>query len=277
MHAKVLPLALGLLPLLLPLAVKSAPVLPKAAGEELRAKQAAEQDGAMSEPVPPEAAGSQPLAEQAAEPDGAVSAPMLDPWQSSDDGKRNAISVAAGMFHRGWYSVWDTENDEFVTCNAWTLCGEELFGGVVSVDYTRRLRHSGNLSLDLDVSASLAYQNIEESWYQPIPPAEQESTFGMLAVVPTLRWRLPKPLRPFTLGIGAGFNLAIVDVPYEYPYDIPFLMAVNIELAYQHKPTAGYELFAALRHRCAAYGLFNTTDDARPGSQYYLLGFRAWL
>ena len=55
------------------------------------------------------------------------------------------------------------------------------------------------------------------------------------------------------------------------------MMAVNIELAYQPKPTAGYELFAALRHRCAAYGLFNTTDDARHGSQYYLLGFRAWL
>lgn len=236
---------------------------------------------AAAEPIP---AAEVPVAEvpESVEPDPEapepeVPAAMLDPWQRSDDAKRNAVSVAAGMFHRGWYSVWDTENNTFVLCNAWTLCGEELFGGVVSVDYTRRLRHRGNFSLDLDVSASLAYQNIQESWYQPIPPDQQESTFGMVAVVPTLRWRLPKPLRPFTVGVGAGLNLAIGDVPYEYPYDIPLMTAVNVELAYQPKPTARYELFAALRHRCAAYGLLNTTDDARPGSQYYLLGFRSWL
>lgn len=198
-------------------------------------------------------------------------------WALSDAQKNQALGLAVGAFQWGYYSFYDAEKNQFRSCNAWTFCGGGLFGALGSIDFTQRLLKSGWLSVDIDASAGLGHQELTNSWYKVIPYSERSKTFGLLSLVPTLRMRLPGILRPLRFGLGAGLSYAIGTIPYEYPYDIPWMSAVNAELAFQPSPKSKQEIFLSLRHRCAIFGSLNHVDTAQVGSQWYMLGLRSWF
>lgn len=205
------------------------------------------------------------------------------PIKAEDDGRWNdrqkhlAIGASLGSFHWGYYSLYDGDAQSFRSCSAWTFCGNGLFGGIASIDLTQRLLQSGSLSLDLDASIGIGHQTIRSSWYKAIPTAQQSQTFGLLSVVPMMRLRFPGRLRPLSFGLGAGLSYAIGSIPYEYPYDIPLMSAINAELAYQFNRKSKQEVFLSLRHRCALFGSLNKIDGAQVGSQWYMLGVRSWF
>ncbi len=198
-------------------------------------------------------------------------------WFANDSKKRQAIGASFGTFDFGYYSIFDTNNGSVVGCNAWFLCGEKLFGAVGSIDYTRTIKHAGRTSFDIDGQIGIGYQSLSNSWYQSIPASQQTQVFGLVSIVPMARVRLPGALRRFRVGIGAGVSAAIGRIPYEYPYDIPFMIAVNAEIAYQASPTSKNEILISLRHRCAGLGALNSVDNSQVGSQWAMVGFRRWF
>lgn len=202
---------------------------------------------------------------------------IKEQWEFSDDQKRQALGISGGTFNRGYYSIYNSTTNSLQLCSAWTLCGEGLFGGIGSIDFTQRLFKAGSISLDVDTSAGIGHQDLANSWYKPIPLTDQSKTFGLLSIVPTVRLRLGGFLRPLRFGLGAGLSYAIGSIPYEYPYDIPLMTAINSEIAFQPNPKSKQEIFFSLRHRCAFFGMLNKVDGSQVGSQWYVIGIRSWF
>ena len=145
------------------------------------------------------------------------------------------------------------------------------------MDYVRRIKDVGDLSIDLDSQLSIAYQSLSESWYKPIEVDKRESYFALLSLVPMARMQLPGSFDKFIIGAGVGASLALGRIPYEYPYSIPLMVAINGEVAYQLSEIKREEVYFSLRHRCAAFGILNGVDDSQVGSQWYQVGFRKWF
>ena len=198
-------------------------------------------------------------------------------WLANDSKRRQAIGASFGAFDFGYYSLYDASTGSVVGCNAWFFCGEKLFGAIGSIEYTRRIKHSGRTSFDIDGQIGIGYQSLSNSWYQSIPGLQQTQVFGLASIVPMARVRLPGAMRQFSVGIGAGVSAAIGHIPYEYPYDIPFMVAINAEITYQTSPTSKNEIAISLRHRCAGFGALNSVDDSQVGSQWAMVGFRRWF
>lgn len=198
-------------------------------------------------------------------------------WLANDSKRRQAIGASFGTFDFGYYSLYDASKGSVVGCNAWFFCGKKLFGAAGSIDYTRRIKHAGRTSFDIDAQIGIGYQSLSTSWYQSIPESQQTQIFGLVSVVPMARVRLPGAMRRFSVGIGAGVSAAIGNIPYEYPYDIPFMIAINAEITYQTSPTSKNEIAISLRHRCAGFGALNSVDDSQVGSQWAMVGFRRWF
>ena len=188
-----------------------------------------------------------------------------------------ALGVSIGMYQFGYYSIFNADTKSFNGCSSWTLCGEKLFGVNIAVDYVRRIKDVGDLSIDLDSQLSIGYQSLSESWYKPIEVDKRESYFALLSLVPTARMQLPGSFDKFSIGAGVGASLALGRIPYEYPYNIPLMVAINGEVAYQLSETKREEVYLSLRHRCAAFGILNGVDDSQVGSQWYQVGFRKWF
>lgn len=192
-------------------------------------------------------------------------------WLLNDKNKSQALGFSIGTFTYGYYAPYNT-------CSAWLLCSEKRFGFAASVNYTKRIFHSGRTSLDIDGNIGIGHQSISKSWYKSIPESQQTRTFGLASIVPTVRARLPGPFRKISVGAGAGISAAVGGtIPYEYPYDIPLMVAINAEIAYQPFIDSKSEFTLSLRHRCAAFGALNSTDDAQVGSNWAMLGFRKWF
>lgn len=200
-----------------------------------------------------------------------------DQWRLSDDLKTHAFGISIGTFHHGYYSIYDGTTNSFRACSAWTFCGDGLFGGIGTIDVTKRLFKAGSFNFDIDASGSIGHQNIVKSWYKPIPSTDQSRTFGLISIVPTIRVRFGGALRPLRFGLGAGLSYAIGSIPYEYPYDVPLMTAINSELAFQPSPKSNQEIFLSLRHRCAFFGKLNQVDGAQVGGQWYMVGIRSWF
>ena len=89
------------------------------------------------------------------------------------------------------------------------------------------------MSIDLGFQLSIGYQSLSESWYKTIEVDKRESYFALLSLVPMARMQLPGSFDKFSIGAGVGASLALGRIPYEYPYDIPLMVAINGEVAYQ--------------------------------------------
>ena len=188
-----------------------------------------------------------------------------------------ALGGSLGVFHFGYYSIYDAENSSWRSCNAWTLCGDKIFGFIGSFDYVKRFYRASDISFDLDVQVGLGYQSISKSWYRSLDESEGENVVVLASIVPMARYRLPHHLDKFSVGAGVGASLALGRIPYERPYNVPLMMAINAEIAYQIGEDIGQEVYLSLRHRCAAFGIFNNVDDSQVGSQWYQIGFRKWF
>ena len=188
-----------------------------------------------------------------------------------------ALGVSIGTYQFGYYSIYNADTRSFNGCSSWTLCGEKLFGVNIAVDYVRRIKDVGDLSIDLDSQLSIGYQSLSESWYKPIEVDKRESYFALLSLVPMARMQLPGFFDKFSIGAGVGASLALGRIPYEYPYNIPLMVAINGEVAYQLSEVKREEVYFSLRHRCAAFGILNGVDDSQVGSQWYQVGFRKWF
>ena len=188
-----------------------------------------------------------------------------------------ALGVSIGTYQFGYYSIYNADTKSFNGCSSWTLCGEKLFGVNIAVDYVRRIKDVGDLSIDLDSQLSIGYQSLSESWYESIEVDKRESYFALLSLVPMARMQLPGSFDKFSIGAGVGASLALGRIPYEYPYDIPLMVAINGEVAYQLSEIRREEVYFSLRHRCAAFGILNGVDDSQVGSQWYQVGFRKWF
>ena len=188
-----------------------------------------------------------------------------------------ALGGSLGVFHFGYYSIYDAESSSWRACNAWTLCGDKIFGFIGSLDYVKRIYRIGDLSFDLDLQAGLGYQSISKSWYRPMDESEGKNLFALASVVPMARYRLPHRLDNFSVGAGAGASMALGTIPYERPYNIPLMVAINAEIAYRLGDGKAQEVYLSLRHRCAAFGILNDIDDSQVGSQWYQIGFRKWF
>ena len=188
-----------------------------------------------------------------------------------------ALGGSLGVFHFGYYSIYDAENSSWRSCNAWTLCGDKIFGFIGSFDYVKRFYRASDISFDLDVQIGLGYQSISKSWYRSLDESEGENVFVLASIVPMARYRLPHHLDKFSVGAGVGASLALGRIPYERPYNVPLMMAINAEIAYQIGEDIGQEVYLSLRHRCAAFGILNDVDDSQVGSQWYQIGFRKWF
>ena len=68
-----------------------------------------------------------------------------------------ALGGSLGVFHFGYYSIYDAENSSWRSCNAWTLCGDKIFGFIGSFDYVKRFYRASDISFDLDVQIGLGY------------------------------------------------------------------------------------------------------------------------
>jgi hypothetical protein len=198
-------------------------------------------------------------------------------WLANDSKRRQAIGASIGAFDFGYYGPFNADTKSLNSCSAWLFCGEKLFGIAGSIDYTRRVKHTGRTSFDIDGQIGIGYQSLSNSWYQSIPASQQTKIFGLASVVPMARVRLPGAMRRFSVGIGAGVSAAIGNIPYEYPYDIPFMISINAEITYQTSPTSKNEIAISLRHRCAGFGALNSVDDSQVGSQWAMVGFRRWF
>ena len=97
-----------------------------------------------------------------------------------------ALGVSVGTYQFGYYSIFNADTKSFNGCSSWTLCGEKLFGVNIAVDYVRRIKDVGDLSIDLDSQLSIGYQSLSESWYKPIEVDKRESYFALLSLVPRL-------------------------------------------------------------------------------------------
>ena len=188
-----------------------------------------------------------------------------------------ALGGSLGVFHFGYYSIYDAENSSWRSCNAWTLCGDKIFGFIGSLDYVKRIYRIGDLSFDLDLQAGLGYQSISKSWYRPTDESEGKNLFALASVVPMARYRLPHRLDNFSVGAGVGASMALGTIPYERPYNIPLMVAINAEIAYRLGDDQAQEVYLSLRHRCAAFGILNDIDDSQVGSQWYQIGLRKWF
>ena len=188
-----------------------------------------------------------------------------------------ALGVSIGTYQFGYYSIFNADTKSFNGCSSWTLCGEKLFGVNIAVDYVRRIKDVGDLSIDLDSQLSIGYQSLSESWYKPIEVDKRESYFALLSLVPMARMQLPGSFDKFSIGAGVGASLALGRIPYEYPYNIPLMVAINGEVAYQLSEIKREEVYFSLRHRCAAFGILNGVDVSQVGSQWYQVGFRKWF
>ena len=60
-----------------------------------------------------------------------------------------ALGGSLGVFHFGYYSIYDAENSSWRSCNAWTLCGDKIFGFIGSFDYLKRIYRASDISFDL--------------------------------------------------------------------------------------------------------------------------------
>ena len=188
-----------------------------------------------------------------------------------------ALGVSVGTYQFGYYSVYNAKTNSFNGCSSWALCGEKLFGVNIAVDYVRRIKDVGDLSVDLDAQLSFGYQSLSQSWYKPIEADKRESYFALLSLVPMARMQLPGSFDKFSIGAGVGASLALGRIPYEYPYNIPLMVAINGEVAYKLSEIKREEVYFSLRHRCAAFGILNGVDDSQVGSQWYQVGFRKWF
>ena len=188
-----------------------------------------------------------------------------------------ALGGSLGVFHFGYYSIYDAENSSWRSCNAWTLCGDKIFGFIGSFDYLKRIYRASDISFDLDIQVGLGYQSIPKSWYRSLDESEGENLFVLASILPMARYRLPHHLDKFSIGAGVGASLALGRIPYERPYNVPLMMAINAEIAYQIGEDLGQEVYLSLRHRCAAFGILNDADDSQVGSQWYQIGFRKWF
>ena len=157
------------------------------------------------------------------------------------------------------------------------MCGDKIFGFIGSFDYVKRFYRASDISFGLDVQVGLGFQSISESWYRSLDESEGENLFVLASIVPMARYRLPHHLDRFSVGAGVGASLALGRIPYERPYNVPLMMAINAEIAYQIGEDIGQEVYLSLRHRCAAFGIFNNVDDSQVGSQWYQIGFRKWF
>ena len=108
-----------------------------------------------------------------------ISEPDLDPRRSKDQAVdleqdlRNAVGIGYGAFTSGFWFPLQPQTGisdwEYDSCNAFFFCSEDgLFGGLINIDYVRRLLDSGRHALDLDVSLGIGWQSPELVWSESL-------------------------------------------------------------------------------------------------------------
>jgi len=195
--------------------------------------------------------------------------------------KLNAISVSYGKFATGIYSPYEPYGStwRWDDCSAITFCTSDgLYGDLFSLGYTRRIYNGKTNKFDVDIQAYLAGQ-VDTTGVnnQQRVTGTTEHFFGMIAIVPTYRVKLPRPLNDITLGAGLGINLATGQVPSDLPYNNPVNSQVNLEIAATPLKDKTLQLTFALQHRCSFFGILNSTDGSNTGSQWWSIGLRKWL
>ncbi len=178
---------------------------------------------------------------------------------------RNAIEINIGKFHLGPYAPYQIQKKRWNKCNTLYFCEtEKLFGSVFGIKYIKRYFKSNKNNVDIDSSIILGSQNYKST----------ENDFAMLSIVPTYRRRLIYLDNKVQLGIGAGLNLAIGDIPFEGNDNTALNTQLNLEIGYRLKEKEKLDLTASIQHRCTLFGLIG--GDFR-GSQWYTVGIRKWL
>ena len=197
---------------------------------------------------------------------------------------RNAIGVEIGTFNSSPWFPYTVNQDntewQYNPCNSLYLCSETgFYGGLINVNYIRRLLSSKQHSLDLDISGGGGWQSpqIKKSFSKDIYFVESykggsRKFFGMLSLIPTYRLQVFDWL---SLGAGAGINYVIGELPSDIQGQ-NLNAAAKLELAFRVVESNEIEFTFTLNHRCAFFGTLNETKE-NSGSNWYTLGIRKWF
>ena len=138
-------------------------------------------------------------------------------------------------------------------------------------------RRKGNHKLDIDKIFSFNIQSPKLTDGNKIKSIKGGSSraFGMISYVPTYRYNFTKFSNRFSIGAGAGLNIAIGQVPSELPNNDPLNSQVNMEIEY-HLPRVEKRssVVLSLQHRC---NLFGVIGGKLKGRQWYTIGFRQMI
>ena len=197
---------------------------------------------------------------------------------------RNAVGISYGMFTSGFWSPLQPINGisdwEYNSCNTFFFCSNDgLFGGLVNINYTRRLLISSRHALDLDTSVGIGWQSPELLWSESLGRDYvknyhngRRKFFGLISLMPVYRYRVFEWL---SLGFGGGLDYAAGGIPADTRGQ-DFNSTFKFELAIKPLENAPVEMTFGIEHRCAFFGMLNESGE-NSSSNWYSLGVRQWF
>ena len=197
---------------------------------------------------------------------------------------RNAVGISYGVFGSGFWAPLQPKAGisdwEYDSCNAFFFCSEDgLFGGLINIDYVRRLLDSGRHALDLDVSLGIGWQSPELVWSESLGRNYvkdygngRRKFFGLISLMPVYRYQIFDWL---SLGFGGGLSYAAGGIPADTQGQ-DLNATSKFELAIKPLENAPVEMTFAFEHRCAFFGVLNESGE-NTGSNWYSLGVRKWF
>ena len=197
---------------------------------------------------------------------------------------RNAFGISYGMFSSGFWAPLQPKAGisdwEYDSCNAFFFCSEDgLFGGLINIDYVRRLLDSGSHALDLDVSLGIGWQSPVLVWSESLGrdyvknyDNGRRKLFGLISLMPVYRYQIFEWL---SLGFGGGLSYAAGGIPTDTQGQ-DLNATSKLEIAIKPLENAPVEMTFAFEHRCAFFGVLNESGE-NTGSNWYSLGVRKWF
>ena len=185
--------------------------------------------------------------------------------KKSSNTNKNAIELSIGKFHPGPYAPYQMSKKKWNSCNTLNICDlNSLFGKNVGFTFIKRYYVRNNHKIDIDSSITFNSQK----YYS------KNKNFLMLSIVPTYRYFSKNFEERINIGIGAGLNLAISDVPSESHDSERLNTQLNLEVAYQINKSNRSDMVIGIKHRCSLFGIIG---GKLRGSQWYTIGLRQWL
>ena len=197
---------------------------------------------------------------------------------------RNAVGISYGIFGSGFWAPLQPKAGisdwEYDSCNAFFFCSEDgLFGGLINIDYVRRLLDSGRHALDLDVSLGIGWQSPVLVWSESLGrnyvknyDNGRRKFFGLISLMPVYRYQIFDWL---SLGFGGGLSYAAGGIPADTQGQ-DLNATSKFELAIKPLENAPVEMTFTFEHRCAFFGVLNESGE-NTGSNWYSLGVRKWF